>query len=119
MDAKTKGLVVMYCAFYITSGLIFNKMTFELFRPSYVSQHTITVVEKIDKKHQICEIPVFVTIFMYDLMIILSTMLPKTTVHECKKIYERVGRLSHIAYLTSLSVSFQHFFKCQKIESNC
>ena len=117
MDAKTKGLVVMYCAFYITSGLIFNKMTFDLFRPSYISQRT--VVEKIDKKHQICEIPVFVTIFMYDLMIILSTMLPKTTVHECKKIYERVGRLSHIAYLTSLSVSFQHFFKCQKIESNC
>ena len=32
MDAKTKGLVVMYCAYYITSGLIFNKMTFELFR---------------------------------------------------------------------------------------
>ena len=32
MDAKTKGLVVTYCAYYITSGLIFKKMTFELFR---------------------------------------------------------------------------------------
>jgi hypothetical protein len=32
MDAKIKGLVVMYCAYYITSGLIFNKITFELFR---------------------------------------------------------------------------------------
>ena len=115
MDAKTKGLVVMYCAYYITSGLIFNKMTFELFRPSYISQRTITVVENFYKKHQICEIPVFVTIFIYDLM----TMLLKRTVHECKKSYERVGRLSHIAYLTLLSVSFQHFVKRQKIESSC
>ena len=106
MDAKTKGLVIMYCAYYITSGLIFNKMTFELFKPSYISQHTITVEEKNYKKHQICEIPVFVTIFIYDLMIILFTMLPRRTVHECKKSYERVGRLSHITYSTSLSVSF-------------
>ena len=29
MDAKIKGLVVMYCAYYITSGLIFNKMRYE------------------------------------------------------------------------------------------
>lgn len=120
MDTRTKCIIVMYCALYITAGLIFNKMTFELLQPSYISQRTITIdidpseieiMENIDKKDQTCEIPAFVVIFIYDLIIILSTMLPKTTVDDCKKSYERVGRWSHITYLASLSVSSQCFVK--------
>ena len=101
----------MYCAYYITSGLIFNKMTFELFRPSYISQRTITVVENFFKKHQICEIPVFVTIFIYDLM----TMLPKRTVHECKKKLRKGGASVPYCLLNFTIGKFSTF--CQTSEN--
>ena len=39
-----------------------------------------------------CEIPPLVSIFIFNLMIILSAMLPKITTDQCKKVGELMGR---------------------------
>ena len=69
MNAKTKSplwIIVIGCAFYITKCLIFNQY--------------------------LIEIPAFVLIFIFDLMILLSTMVPKATNDECKRYWECIGR---------------------------
>ena len=77
MDAKIKGLVVMYCAYYITSGLIFNKITFELFRrdPHIFHNAQLQLGKIFIRNIKYVKSPFsLLGIFIYDLMIILSTM---------------------------------------------
>ena len=92
MDAKTKSplwIIVIGCAFYITKFLIFNQY--------------------------LIEAPVFVLIFIFDLIIILSSMVPQATVDECKKYWEWMVRLPFAASLLivagSLGVSLINYSK--------
>ena len=52
-----------------------------------------------------CEIPPLVSIFIFNLMIILSAMLPKITTDQCKKVGELMGRRLLQASYTSPMVS--------------
>ena len=51
----------------------------------------IGIVENIDGTITKCEIPAYVVIFIFGLMIILSAMLPKMTMDKCKKIGKIIG----------------------------
>ena len=53
-----------------------------------------------------CEIPSLVSIFVFNLMIILSAMLPKITTDQCKNVGEMMGRGLQKASFASPSVSF-------------
>ena len=89
-------IIVIGCAFYITVGLIFSKKY---------------------------EIPPLVAIFIFDLIIILSTMVPKATEAQGKKYGEwfeipeiGMGIQKRLPYLlTVMSVSSKNVFKCPKI----
>ena len=86
-------IFVIGCAFYITVGLISSKKY---------------------------EIPPLVAIFIFDLIIILSTMVPKATEAQGKKYgewFEITRNWNGIAKLTVMSVSSNIVFKCSKIGS--
>ena len=53
-----------------------------------------------------CEIHPLVSIFIFNLMIILSAMLPKITTDQCKKVGEMMGRELQKASIVSPPVSF-------------
>ena len=94
-------IIVIGCAFYITVALIYSE------------------------KYQI---PALVAILIFDLIIILSTMVPKATDAECKK-YEKwmdeekesdtsdtaFCHGAAIAKFTVIWVSSKNVFKCPKI----
>ena len=92
-------IFVIGCAFYITVWLIFSKKY---------------------------EIPALVAIFIFDLIIILSTMVPKATDAECKK-YEKwmnekpddfENAFCHgmlFVKINVISVSSKNVAKCPKI----
>ena len=133
MGAKTKCnllFVVMGCGLYITIGLIFNVFTIaaipqeplKLSSPSIPTsisqriQHTIVdiveeIVEEIDEKVPNLEKPTLalfpiILIFLSDLLIILSAMVPKMTFDECKKSFDGMKRWYDVAFLASYTVSF-------------
>ena len=66
----------------------------------------IAFVEKIDETITKCEIPALVVISIFDLMVILSVMLPKMTTDQCKKVGEMVGRRLHYHFYGLAMVSF-------------
>ena len=111
--------VVMLCGLYITVGLIFNVVTIAAI-PSCVSQrmqHTIVeIVEEIKEKVPKWEMPALVWIIVFDLLIIISAMVPKMTFDQCKKLFEGMKHWYDIAFLASVTVSFYKFIQLFK---NC
>ena len=99
MNAKTKSplwIIVIGCAFYITKCLIFN-------------QYFI-------------EIPAFVLIFIFDLIILLSAMVPKATDDECRRYWEWIECLGFVArfvFGASLAVSSKNVVNVQKLKAKC
>ena len=66
----------------------------------------IAFVEKIDETITKCEIPALVVISIFDLMVILSVMLPKMTTDQCKKIGKITGRGLHNTFFALPTVSY-------------
>ena len=110
--------VIILCALYITVGLIINVVTIASI-PSCVSQriqHTIVeIVEEIKEKNpkweksemlEMPEMPALVWIILFDLLIILSAMVPKMTFDQCKKLFEGMKNWYDVAFLASTTVSF-------------
>ena len=100
--------VVMLFGLYITVGLIFNVVTIAAI-PSCVSQrmqHTIVeIVEEIKEKVPKWEMPGLVWMILFDLLIIISAMVPKMTFDQCKKSYEGMKHWCDVASLASFTVS--------------
>lgn len=108
--------VIVLCALYITGGSISNVVTIAAI-PSRISQgvqHTIVeIVEEIKEKvpkwemPEMPEIPALVWIILFDLLIILSAMIPKMTFDQCKKLFEGfILGWYDVAFLVSVTVSF-------------
>ena len=106
-----KCLAIIFCVFYITLGLVFNKFTWEIFQPS--SHPIITNYlnpQKIDAKIIACisalACPLTFSIYTLSACMIIGILNEK-----------RIGLWGHIAALASLTVSFIYFVKYGKIES--
>ena len=101
--------VVMCCALYISVGLMFNVFTIATI-PSCISQrmeHTIVeIVEEIKEKVPKWEMPGLVWMILFDLLIIISAMVPKMTFDQCKKTFDGMKRWHDVAFLASFTVSF-------------
>ena len=65
----------------------------------------IAFVEEINETITKCEIPALVVISIFDLMVILSVMVPKMTTNQCKKVGEMVGRRLHYHFYGLAMVS--------------
>ena len=119
MGAKSKCyllFVIMICAVLITMGSICNVFTIAEI-PSCISQHmqhTIfeiveeigEIVEEIGEKVPKWETPALVWIIVFDLLIILSAMVPKMTFDQCKTLFEGMKLWDDVAFLASVTVSF-------------
>ena len=119
----------MICALLITMGFIFNAFTIAAIPlcKSPPMQHTAieivqgigAIVEEIGGKVPKCEIPVLVWVILFDLLIILSAMVPKMTFDQCKKNFEGMKRWDDVAFLASMTVSFKRIVSnVQKIVHN-
>ena len=79
-------------------------------------QNTIDeIVEEIGENVPKCEIPVMVWIFLIDLLIILSAMVPKMTFDQCKTLFEGRKDWDDVAFLASVTVSVKRFYNVKKI----
>ena len=101
-----KCLAIIFCVFYISLGLVFNKFTLEIFIPS--SYPTITNYlnprkiddEKLIKVFSGLAFPISFSFYMLSICTIIGILNEK-----------RIGLLRHIAALASLTVSVKLF--CQ------
>lgn len=99
MNTKTKSplwIIVIGCAFYIIKCLIFNQY--------------------------LIDIPAYVLILIFDLMILLSAMVPKATDDECKRYWEWIGRRNgSIRFVLGalLAVSSKNVVNVQKLKAKC
>ena len=114
---------LMSCTLLITLGLMCNVYTIAVI-PSSISQQmqqTIAVeivepivepiVEEFKEKFPKWEMPALFRvgsfwIFVLDLVIILSTMFPKLTFKQCKKMHDEKKCWYDVAFLSSYTVSF-------------
>ena len=116
MGAKSKCYLlffILFCALLITVGSIFNVFTLAVI-PSCLPQHmqnTIDeIVEEIGENVPKCEIPALVWIFLIDLLIVISAMVPKMTFDQCKTLFEGRKDWDDVAFLASVTVSVKRFF---------
>ena len=108
--------VVMCSALYISVGLTFNFFTVAAI-PSCISQrmqHTIVEITE-EIKVPKWKMPALVSMILFDLLIILWSMIPKMTFDQCKETFEGMKRWHDVGFLASFTVSFQNFLKYSKM----
>ena len=98
MEAKPKcplWIAITLCAINLSIGLLYSAIAVDLLQGVSSSIPFFT------------KVPAIVVILIFDVLLILTAMVPTMTVDQFKKNEERMGRLPRIAFLTTSLVSFK------------
>ena len=110
MEAKSRCpllIVVLLCALNITLGLFYNALTVGQLEASIQSSCNCDGAS-VCVCIYIPTVPAILVILICDFILILSAMIPKKTIDQCKMYEgEKMGRRLRIVFLTTCLVSFK------------